>query len=333
MADTNPTTDLPGQHLDPLLVQDVAQAVLAPPAKASIFLTVTVRPGREDEVVAALADVPALKRGVGFRVPENDLTCVVGIGAEAWARLYPHIPAPEQLHPFQEIRGEGDRVAVSTPGDLLFHLRAARFDMCFSLAQHILERFGDAVVPVDETHGFRSWDERDLLGFVDGTENPERFEAVASALIPGGTWRGGSYVITQRYLHNLTAWNARTVEQQEKVIGRSKLSDIEQPDGVQALDSHVAANQLYAEDGSQLQIVRDNLPFGNASAQEFGTYFIGYANDPRVTEQMLRNMFVGRPVGNYDKILDFSTAVSGTLYFVPPADFLDSPDDFAPGQH
>lgn len=326
---TEPRTDLPAQALDPLLVEDLAQAVLAPPAMASIFLTVTVVPGKEAAAVDALSDVPALKRGVGFRVPESGLTCVVGIGAQAWSRMYPHVPAPAQLHPFQEIRSE-DRVAVATPGDLLFHLRAARFDMCFSLAQHIVERFGDAITPVDETHGFRSWDERDLLGFVDGTENPERFEAIASTLIANGAWRGGSFVITQRYLHDLNAWNATSVSEQEDVIGRSKLSDIEQPEGVQPANSHVAANQLYAQDGSQLQILRDNLPFGNASAGEFGTYFIGYANDPRVTEEMLHNMFVGRPAGNYDRILDFSTAVSGNLYFVPPRAFLEGPQEFAP---
>lgn len=319
-------TALPPQKLDALLVEDVAQLVLAPPAKASVFLTVTVNHGKESEAVEALGDVPGLKRGVGFRMPENDLSCVVGIGADAWDRMYTGA-RPDQLHPFPVI-GSGSRVAVATPGDLLFHIRATRFDMCFSLTQHLLERFGDAVTPVDETHGFRSWDERDLLGFVDGTENPERFEAVASAFIPEGTWRGGSYVVTQKYLHDLDKWNSTSVEEQENVIGRSKLSDIEQPDGVQRSDSHVGANQLFAEDGSQLQIVRDNLPFGNASAKEFGTYFIGYANDPRVTEHMLEQMFIGKPEGNYDRILDFSTAVTGNLYFVPPADFLENPEEF-----
>ena len=330
MAENTPLTEmqqpLPPQKMKALLVEDKAQTVLQRPARASIFLTVTVNHGKESDAVAALGDVPGLKRGVAFRMPENDLTCVVGIGADAWQRMY-DIPLPDQLRPFQVIEA-GPRVAVSTPGDLMFHIRASHIDMCFTLTQHILTRFGDAVEPVDETHGFRSWDERDLLGFVDGTENPERFEAIESTLIPDGPWRGASYVITQKYMHDLTKWNSLTVEEQEDVIGRTKLSDIEQPDGVQKPNSHVAANQLYAEDGSQLQIVRDNLPFGNASLGEFGTYFIGYANDPRVTEHMLDQMFIGKPEGNYDRILYFSTAVSGNLYFVPPADFLDDPDSF-----
>ena len=177
-------------------------------------------------------------------------------------------------------------------------------------------------------HGFRSFDERDLLGFVDGTENPEGGAALAAvADRRRGSRRspGGSYVVVQKYVHDLDAWDALPVEEQERVIGRTKLSDIELPDDVKPANSHVALNTIVDDDGEERQIVRFNMPFGRVGAGEFGTYFIGYARTPDVIEQMLTNMFIGKPPGNYDRILDFSTAVTGNLFFVPTADFLDDP--------
>ncbi len=180
---------------------------------------------------------------------------------------------------------------------------------------------------VDEVHGFKYFDERDLLGFVDGTENPTGRAAFQAVLIgdEDPPFAGGSYVIVQKYLHDLTTWNALSVEEQERVIGRTKLSDIELPDEVLPASSHVALNTITDESGEERQIVRANMAFGRIGDQEFGTYFIGYAATPAVTEQMLNNMFIGNPPGNYDRILDFSTAVTGTLFFVPSADFLDDP--------
>jgi len=307
----------------------LSQDVLAPPAKAAIFLTVTVRVGQEAAVRQALADVPGLTRAVAFRIPELRLSCVVGIGADLWDRTYEGRP-PNGLHPFVPLDG-GKHQAVATAGDLLFHIRADRADACFELSHQLLLRLEGVVDCVEEVHGFRYWDERDLLGFVDGTESPSIIdEASAAALIDTQEPRfaGGSYVIVQKYLHDLHAWDALPVEQQEMVIGRRKLSDIELPDHVKPANSHVALNTIADEDGNDLAIVRDNLPFGNAGAGEFGTYFIGYAADPGVTERMLRNMFIGDPVGTYDRILDFSRAVTGCLFFVPPVAFLEDPEPY-----
>ncbi|WGY03228.1 Dyp-type peroxidase [Nocardioides sp. QY071] len=303
------------------------QAVLAPLTESAIFLTLTLDPGTGEAgavtVRQLLADVSGLRRSVGFRIPEGELTCVVGIGAEAWDRLLT-APRPAHLHPFREVTGERHH-APATPGDLFFHLRAHRMDLCFELAQHLTDRLAGVGKVVDEVHGFRSFDQRDMLGFVDGTENPEGPEKDAAVLIgdEDPTYAGGSYVITQKYLHDLTAWGALSVEDQERAIGRSKLSDVEMADDVKPANSHVALNTIVDADGTERAILRDNMPFGRVGAAEFGTYFIGYANDPGVTELMLTNMFVGRPPGNHDRILDFSTAVTGTLFFVPTSDFLD----------
>ncbi|MBM7519023.1 Dyp-type peroxidase [Nocardioides nitrophenolicus] len=303
------------------------QAVLAPLTESAIFLTLTLDPALDDQGAATvrelLADVGGLRRSVGFRIPEGELTCVVGIGADAWDRLFT-APRPRHLHPFREIAG-GVHRAPATPGDLLVHLRAHRMDLCFELAQHLTERLSGVARVVDEVHGFRSFDQRDMLGFVDGTENPEGPDKAAAVLIGAEdpAYAGGSYVITQKYLHDLTAWGALSVEDQERAIGRAKLSDVEMADDVKPSNSHVALTTIVDDDGTERAILRDNMPFGRVGAAEFGTYFIGYANDPGVTEQMLTNMFVGRPPGNHDRILDFSTAVTGTLFFVPTTEFLD----------
>ena len=299
------------------------QPVLTPLTEAAVFLVLTVDPGGEDRVRDVLGDLGAAIRTVGFRVPEGELACVLGIGAHLWERLFTG-PRPKQLHPFQPLVG-ATHTAPSTPGDLFVHLRAKRMDLCFELARQLRARFGPHVQVVDETHGFRYFDERDLLGFVDGTESPQGAKAFRAAIIgdEDPTFAGGSYAVAQKYLHDMPAWDALTVQQQEAAIGRGKLDNIEQDDDLKASNSHLVLNVIEDDHGHQLQIVRDNMPFGNVGAEEYGTYFISYAARVSTTETMLRRMFIGVPEGNHDRILDFSTAVTGGLFFVPSADFFD----------
>jgi len=301
------------------------QPVLAPLTRAAIFLVVCINPDRESyaTVRSFCADLSGLVRAVGGREKEAELTCVAGFGSDAWDKLFGK-PRPAELHPFREVRSS-DRHAVSTPGDILFHVRARRMDMCFELVTQIVERIGDVVSTVDETHGFRYFDDRNLMGFVDGTENPRDGAAVDAALVGGedAPFTGGSYVIVQKYLHDMSGWNALTTEQQERIMGRKKLSDIELDDAVKPTSAHNALTTI-VENGTEVKILRDNMPFGRPGHQEFGTYFIGYSRSPGTIEQMLENMFIGRPPGNYDRLLDFSRTVTGTLFFVPSATFLES---------
>ncbi len=301
------------------------QAILMAPTEAAIFLVLCVNDGAEEAVRNVLADVGGLIRSVGFRIPDGGLGCVVGLGSALWDRLVGG-PRPAGLHAFTELSG-ARHTAVATPGDLLFHIRAHRADLCFEFAQRLVERLDGRAQVVDEVHGFKSFDERDLLGFVDGTENPVGAAAPAAAMIgdEDPAFAGGSYVLVQRYLHDLTAWDALPISEQERVVGRTKLNDIELPDDVKPANSHVALNTIVDDDGQQRQIVRYNMPFGRVGDGEFGTYFIGYARSPEVLEQMLANMFIGSPPGNYDRILDFSTAITGSLFYVPTVDFLDDP--------
>jgi porphyrinogen peroxidase len=304
---------------------ETPQAVVTPLTIAAIFLVVVIRPGDDNEqaVRDLVSDLPALVRAVGFRDLDAYLNCVTGIGSDAYDRFFPDGPRPAELHPFREIKS-GPRHAVSTPGDLLFHIRAKRMDLCFELAKHVMTRIRDAVTVADEVHGFRYFDDRDLIGFVDGTENPEGDEAVEAAVIGADDplFSGGSYVIVQKYLHDLDAWNAIPVEQQENIIGRKKLDDIELADDVKPSYAHNALTTITV-DGEEIDILRDNMPFGNVSTGEFGTYFIGYARSVSTTELMLTNMFVGLPEGNYDRLLDVSRAVTGSLFFVPSQPLLD----------
>jgi putative iron-dependent peroxidase len=330
-------------HLDPMSKPEaenrspaLAQAVAAPLTRAAIFLVATLNPGPENRATirSFCGDLAGLVRAVEFRDLEGGLSCVIGFGAGAWDRLF-GTPRPAELHPFREIRA-GSRHAVSTPGDLLFHIRAKRMDLSFELATQIMARLGNAVSPQDEVQGFRYFDDRDLMGFVDGTENPRGAAAAEAVVIADedANFAGGSYVIIQKYLHDLKAWNALSTEAQERIIGRSKLSDVELDDSVKPTSAHSALTTI-VENGKEIKILRDNMPFGRPGYGEFGTYFIGYSRSPRTIEQMLQNMFVGRPPGNYDRILDFSRAVTGNLFFVPSATFLenvaDQTDEDQPG--
>lgn len=303
----------------------VPQPVAALLTRAAIFLVATLNAGPENRATlrSFCGDLSALVRAVEFRDLEGSLSCVMGFGSNGWDRVF-GAPRPAELHPFREFRAEA-RHAVSTPGDLLFHIRAKRMDLCFELATQIMARLGNAVSPVDEVQGFRYFDDRDLIGFVDGTENP-RGAAVIEAVLIGeedAAFAGGSYVIVQKYLHDLEGWNSLSTEAQERIIGRTKLADIELDDSVKPTSAHNALTTI-VENGKEIKILRDNMPFGQPSHGEFGTYFIGYSRSPRTIEQMLENMFIGRPPGNYDRLLDFSRAVTGGLFFVPSATFLDN---------
>lgn len=298
----------------------------------AFFIVATLRDDAQclAQVRAWCADVAGLARAVGKRVPAGHLSCVVGFGATAWDRLF-GLPRPAGLHPFREF-GSGTRRAIATPGDLLIHIRAERTDLCFELATQLLGRLEGAIDVVDEVQGFRQFDHRSMVGFVDGTENPEGDEAVRFTVIgdEDPDYTGGSYVLVQKYLHDMKGWNALPVETQERIIGRTKLSDIELDDDTKPSWAHNALTVLEDDDGNEIKILRDNMPFGRPGHGEFGTYFIGYARSPAPIEQMLENMFVGVPPGNYDRLLDFSQAVTGSLFFIPSLPLLDTLSEQVP---
>jgi porphyrinogen peroxidase len=305
-------------------------AIQAGPGRCARFLTLVAGADGPDaeRVRAALAGVPNLVRAVGQRDAAALLSCVVAIGADVWTRLVPGRGVPAQLHPFRAL-SDGNRVAPSTPGDVLLHIRAAREDFCHELARLILVAIGDAATVVDETHGFAYLDSRDLIGFVDGTENPSGDERLAFTVVgdEDPAHAGGSYVTVQRYVTDLAAWQALSTEAQEGVIGRTKADDVELDDDHAPPTAHKQRAKI-VRDGAEQKILRHNRAFG--SARESGTYFIAYARDLSVTEGMLERMVIADAAGHYDRLLDFSRPVTGVNFFAPAQDVLEALADPPP---
>lgn len=261
-----------------------------------------------------------LNNSARVRTTTSNASVVLGISYQAWEKLDLPKPLPKELTDFTPIVGQ-KHTAVATQGDLHFHIRANNQSYCIDMAAEISVMLSQVANCIEEIHGFRYWDGRSILGFVDGTENPNGADRAFFGIIgdEDEKYKGGSYLFVQKYIHNLTAWNALPVTEQEKVFGRSKANDIEMPDDVKPSNSHSALANV----GDDLKIVRDNMPFGNVASNEMGTYFIAYASTFSTVTKMLTRMFKGEPYGNYDRILDFSTAKTGTLFFCPSTDMLD----------
>ncbi|MDR3155185.1 MAG: Dyp-type peroxidase [Deltaproteobacteria bacterium] len=302
------------------------QDVTHKPGRDALFIVYGLnRPDDIDSVKALLAGAPATVKSLRGRFPQEYVSCVIGFGSDAWDHLFPKRKKPAELKAFAGLKGE-KFTAPSTPGDVFLHIRASRMDLAYEVARAAGDFLGDSVYSLDETHGFRYLDSRAIIGFVDGTENPELPEESEAAAVIGDAepdFAGGSYVFVQKYIHDMKAWNALPTFEQEKAVGRRKYDDRELEDGVKPENAHNAVTNIKAEDGSEIKIVRANMPFSNPSRNEFGTYFIGYASTFASTLKMLENMFLGDPPGNTDRLLDFSEARTGTLFFVPSAELLE----------
>ncbi|MBZ9919953.1 MULTISPECIES: Dyp-type peroxidase [unclassified Mesorhizobium] len=309
-----------------------AQSVDAPLSQSAIFLVVTIADEQAvlGKVCSVLGDLDDLVKTVGFRDLGGRLSCIAGIGHDLWNRLNPG-RRPAELKRFTPIKG-AVHAAPTTPGDLLFHIRSERPDMCFEFERILLDRLGAGVTVVDEVSGFRYFDARDLLGFVDGTANPTGLDLPASALVgdEDPDFAGGSYVVVQKYLHDLQAWARIPTPVQEAIIGRTKIDNIEIDDDEAPRKSHKSLATIEDADGTEHDILRDNMPFGRPGQREFGTYFIGYSRYLWVIEKMLQRMYVGDPPGAYDRLLDFSTPHTGTTFFAPTRPMLQVLAEAAP---
>ncbi|MBB2975261.1 putative iron-dependent peroxidase [Microbacterium endophyticum] len=301
------------------------QSVDAPLTGSAVFLVLTVSDTADAYAAAksTLGSVSDIQKNVAFRDLGASLSCTVGIGSRVWDAVTSH-PRPAELHDFRPVVG-AKHTASATPGDILLHIRSDRRDLCFELERQLLDSFGSAVSVADETIGFRYFDIRDLLGFVDGTANPVG-QALPDATLVGEEDErvaGGTYVVVQKYVHPLSAWHALTTEQQEAIMGRTKADNVELDDATDGQKSHKTLATIVDDDGEH-DILRDNMPFGTPGSGEFGTYFIGYARHLWVIEKMLERMFIGDPPGAHDRLLDFSTALTGSVFFAPSAELLDS---------
>ena len=312
------------------MIPERIQPVMSRPGENALFIVLGMQQDdiAVDTILDFAAGFSALTRSLANRYPALGFNATLGFSANAWDILFPNQAKPKELIPFEAIQGP-KYTAVSTPGDLFFHIRADRQALCYELASIIQEQLQQVTYPIDEVHGFRYFDGRAIIGIVDGPENPEAEIAAEYALVgdEDPVFKGGSYAFIQKYSHDMSKWRALTVEEQERVIGRKKFNDVELGDDEKPNTAHNNVSKAYDELGNELKIMRANMPFSNPSKNEYGTFFIGYARKFSVTRQMLAHMFQGDADGNLDRLLDFSTATTGTLFFVPTINFLESLGD------
>jgi putative iron-dependent peroxidase len=248
------------------------------------------------------------------------LRTTIGFSRNGWQRLF-SAPMPKSLVDFTPLADDGRSFPV-TDGDILIFLKSTRMDVNFRIGRSLAMLLTSCARVVEDVQGFKYREDRDLIDFVDGTENPVD-DARAQAVLVGSedpAWSDGSYITTQRYVHDLVKWNQLTVQDQEAVVGRSKEDNIEFSAADRQPYAHINKGKATAADGSEIPMYRQNMPYGNSI--ENGTYFIGFAKSPEVIDSALRKMIIADSQGQYDHLLDYTRAVTGVIYFAPPRSFM-----------
>ncbi|EPF7601466.1 Dyp-type peroxidase [Vibrio vulnificus] len=294
----------------------LAQTAILPEAGPFALYTLLKINHNPAKVLAQLQSLPALVEELNQSQPDAELTLSIAFSKSFWQQLDMAMPA--ELIDFP-VLGEGEIVAPSTDVDVLLHCHSQRHDLHFYLLRKVLSEVAEDVTIVDETYGYRYLDSRDMTMFVDGTENPKAEKRAEVALIPDGEFAGGSYVMVQRFEHNLPAWNRLNVSAQEKVIGRTKPDSIELDDVPAA--SHVGRVDI-KEEGKGLKIVRHSLPYGSVTGAH-GLLFIAYCHTLHNFKAMLESMY-GATDGKTDQLLRFTKAVTGAYFFAPSKEMLAS---------
>ena len=290
--------------------------IVPEPGPAALFLVLRIPERARDARAAAraAAAVPALTAKVAALDRRAKLASVVSLGSELWDAVSP-ARRPAGLRPFTPLSA-GGRSAPATGGDQLLHVVSRGPDLNFELAQRFRSALGGAAVVDDEIHGFRYLDSRDLTGFIDGTENPKGRERAQVALVgrEDAAFAGGSYVFTQRYVHDLARWAKLSQKEQEAIVGRRKRDSKELSDRAKPPTAHIARTVI-EEDGRELEIVRHSFPYGTTS--ESGLFFIAYTRDLAIPQRMLARMLGTAGDGLHDRLMEFSRAVRGAHFFAP----------------
>ncbi|SIS99276.1 Dyp-type peroxidase [Neptunomonas antarctica] len=300
--------------------------VIAQANSDALFITLNVKQGQDQQVVHALKQMQFTVDLLKARFSVQDLHAVIAIGSEYWDRLTFHISNPAPLRPalftsFPVLHGATN--APSTPADILLHLRSNRRDITFELARALMALLGDAVDVVEDVSCFRYLDARDLTGFVDGTENPEGEHRKDVALVgeEDAAFAGGSYIHLQRYIHNLNQWSQQSVKEQEDTYGRTKDDNVEYPSSEKPLTAHTKRASLKDSAGDSIEILRHSMPYGNVT--EAGLVFASYCHTPENFTLILKSMVEGDSHGHSDRLMQFTTAVTGQAFFAPPLHWFD----------
>ncbi|WP_325894436.1 Dyp-type peroxidase [Grimontia sp. NTOU-MAR1] len=305
------------------LVSLAQPGVLSNPSTHAEFLTFSLKDQwlNIDQVNAALSQLPGIEKSIRQKDTSAGLSVTIGFSANSWPILFPDIPKPAELHDFRELV-DGPRLFPSTSGDIFLMVKSERKDLNFQVAKYAARALADVAELTEDIQGFKYLDNRDMIDFVDGTENPLDKERAEAVLVQEGNDSeiGGSYLTVQRYIDRHQDWDALPTEQQEKVVGRTKMDDIELSDDEKPAWAHNEKSKVEVG-GEEIKMYRQNRPYGNAI--EHGTMFVGFAASSSVVETSLKQMITADENGDYDKLLDFVEAKTGTNYFVPSQRFID----------
>ncbi|MHA7611878.1 Dyp-type peroxidase [Weissella viridescens] len=259
----------------------------------------------------------AIIRSMRIRSAQDSLKVSIGFSNEAWEYLFPNADKPKELETFTGVSGP-EYSMPATKGDIFLHVRAKTEATVYEVVTQYRRFLKDFTTVLDETKGFRYFEGRAIIGFIDGTEAPEVQDAAEYAIIgdEDPEFINGSYAFAQKWIHDMDFWNNQATETQEKAVGREKFTDLELEDDDKFKNAHNVASK-YEPDGEEQKIVRMNVPFSDPAQDKTGTYFIGYSRHWEVTKHMLENM-----VDQSDYLLTFSTLLTGQVYFVPSRDML-----------
>ncbi|WP_318436099.1 Dyp-type peroxidase [Photobacterium leiognathi] len=268
-----------------------------------------------DDVKEIFAKIQVIEKSIAQKDLTAKLSLTIGISNHGWSTVFPDIPAPALLHDFIEMK-DGERHFPSTPGDVFIMIKSERMDLNFQAAKYIAATLQPVATLIEDIQGFKYLDNRDMIDFVDGTENPKDEARYSAVLVADDSdiHQGGSYLTVQRYVDRQGLWDKQATEYQEQVIGRTKLDDIELDDDVKPAWAHNNKSKVIIDD-QEIKMLRQNRPFGNA--MEHGTMFVGFAASPEILDISLKQMIYADDNGDYDRLLDFVDAKTGTHYFIP----------------
>lgn len=296
--------------------------ILAAGSLHAYFLTCATVQGVERSAwIRAIRDILPTAKALAAHEKRAGLSCAFGIGSVLWDRLSPE-NRPVGLRPFRAVETNG-RMAPATGGDLLVQITSGRHDLNLDLAMTLAQRLQQVATVNEEIHGFRYRDSRDLTGFIDGTENPKGKARAVAALIGAEDRRFacGSYVVVQRYIHDLERWRRLDDREQEQIIGRTKRNSVELPKSRKPDTAHISRVVIERE-GEELQILRQSYPWG--TVREGGLYFVAYTKSLDIFELMLARMMGAAGDGKHDRLMEFSRAVTGATFFAPSLETIAS---------
>lgn len=265
---------------------------------------------------AGAADLVALLAGLtGPGTTIGGVNVTVGIRPELWAEVGAG-DAPSGVRSFEQVRGP-ELTMPATQHDAWVWVAGGSRSAVFDSTRGVLAAVAGAGVLAGEVGGWLYRHDRDLTGFIDGTENPPATEAAEVSVLADGPGAGSAVLLYQLWKH-LDTWAALPEQDQERVIGRTKPASVELDPQEMPPDSHVSRN-VVEESGRELRIYRRNVAYGTPA--DHGTVFVGFCAEQRPLQVMLERM-AGVGDGVRDALTRYTEPLTGAYYVVPPASAL-----------